>query len=374
MTPRPYIDISKHLDSPQPYRQNQLDQAIFQDLAPSINQITTFPKDLREKLSKAIQYPTITPARQTTSKDDSTTKILFECASDGAKFEAVLMRHADGRNTVCVSTQIGCTMGCRFCATGRMGFTRNLTYREIVDQVLHVERDLKNATEKEENSQPQTNPAKKANPDKKSDKYVTNIVYMGMGEPFLNPQNLADSIAILTDPGQFNFGSRRITVSTIGFPTRMKEFFKEFPQINLAISLHSAIPEKRADLMPKAAKAASLKQLAKYVAWHIAETSRRVSLEYILISGVNDAEEDVTALEKFFAQIGHDARKLVHVNLIPFNDITQTEYKAPTRSEVSDFCAKLKAKNINTTIRVSMGQESGAACGMLAGETSKRGA
>lgn len=345
--PTQYIQIPPDLPT---FRQAQINHAIFHDLVASIGEVTTFSKDLRDQLSSTIQFPTITPVKTTESAN--TTKVLFQVLSDKLEFESVLMRHKDGRNTVCVSTQIGCAMGCKFCATGRMGFSRNLSEREIVDQVLYFARELKNTS----------------NPNPDCYAKVTNIVYMGMGEPFLNPVNTTKSIAILTDPDQFGLGSRHITISTIGLPKQMQEFFDKFPQINLAISLHSAIPEKRAQLMPKAAKAASIEDLAKYISRHISKTGRRVSVEYILISNENDGLDDIDEMENFFDQIGSSAKKLVHVNIIPFNDITQTEYKSPSRTECSKFRDELQRSGINATIRVSMGQESRAACGMLAGE------
>jgi 23S rRNA (adenine2503-C2)-methyltransferase len=334
-----YLDINEITQ--QDYRQKQLDNAIFKQLVKDFDEIQTLPKNLREKLNKRYTFPTISLVKKAASRDKSVVKALFKTKKDKKSFEAVLLQHQDNRRTVCVSTQIGCPMNCTFCATGQMKFIRNLTYREIVDQVLYFARFLMNKEEK-----------------------VTNIVYMGMGEPFLNKDNTEKSAQIINDEEQFGLGARNITVSSVGIIEPMKEFFNKYPQINLAISLHSAIQEKRENLMPIASKV-SLKQLAQYINFHITKHNRRVSLEYLLIDGFNDCTEDIKALEKFLTLIGSDAQKLVHINLIPFNEIPNSDLAASPRSVITQFRRALDSKNIKATIRKSLGQKQNAACGML---------
>ncbi len=334
-----YLDINEITQ--QDYRQKQLDNAIFKQLIKDFEDIQTLPKDLRKKLNEQYTFPTIELRTQEVSPEKSVIKALFQTKDDNKSFEAVLLQHRNNRRTVCVSTQIGCPMNCTFCATGQMKFIRNLTYREIVDQVLYFARFLLNKDEK-----------------------VTNIVYMGMGEPFLNTDNTEKSAQIINDEEQFGLGARNITVSSVGIIDPMKEFFNKYPQINLAISLHSAIQKKRENLMPIASKV-SLKQLAQYINFHITNHNRRVSLEYLLIDDFNDTSEDIKALEEFLALIGPDARKLVHINLIPFNEIPDSSLKASPRSVITEFRRALDSKNIKATIRKSLGQKQNAACGML---------
>lgn len=333
-----YFDLSSlKLKS---YRQKQFNEAVFQQLVADINEIQTFSKELRTSISKDLVFPTIHKANKTHAKDESTLKILFEGA-DKNTFESVLLLHERKRRTVCVSTQIGCPMKCTFCATGQMGFTRNLTTREIVDQVLHFARFLKKQSEK-----------------------VTNIVFMGMGEPFLNYDSVVESVEILTDSEQFGLGSRHITISTVGIVEPMRLFFAKFPQVNLAISLHSANQSKREELMPVAAET-HIDQIAEYITYHIEKYNRRVSLEYLLLNDINDTKEDLRNLVDFFEKIGNNAKRLVHVNLIPYNKIDGIVFEPSPPRKVRQFKKHLIENGINTTIRKSLGQQDDAACGML---------
>lgn len=333
-----YLDISNL--KVKNFRQTQLNEAIFKQLVPNIDKIQTFPKELRATISHDLIFPAIREINEIPAKDGSTLKVLFEC-TDKNTFEGVLLLHEKKRRTVCVSTQIGCPLGCTFCATGQMGFTRNLTYREIVDQVLYFARLLKKQSEK-----------------------ITNIVFMGMGEPFLNYDNVANSIEILIDPKQFGLGSRHITVSTIGIIKPMRKFFARFPQVNLAISLHSANQSKRENMIP-AASETHIDQIAEYITYQIEKYHRRVSLEYLLISNINDTSEDLQDLTQFFEKIGENAKKLVHINLIPYNIVDGIDYKPSPPQKVKQFKKDLLRKGINTTIRKSLGQQDSAACGML---------
>lgn len=330
-----YFDVTQ-FDIPD-YRQDQFNTAVFKQLVPSIDDFTTWSDDLKQKVKRNLKFPSI--KKIDSFKTDKTLKVLFEC-QDGNTFESVLLIHGDNRNTVCASTQVGCPMACKFCATGKMGFTRDLDYREIVDQILYFARLLNDKHEK-----------------------VTNVVYMGMGEPMLNLENVMKSAAILTDEDQFKFGSRRITLSTVGIIEPMKKFFKNFHQINLAISLHSANQEIREKIMPRASKT-SLSELTDYIKFHITQYNRRISLEYILIKDVNDQSEDVNKLHDLFNEVGKDARKLIHINLIRLNP-TGSKLEPTPEKQVLEFRDMLTSRGINTTIRESMGVEVEAACGML---------
>ncbi len=335
-----YIDIQNI--AKERFRQKQLDDAIFKQLVGSFDDISNFSKDLREKLKEKIVFPSLLPVKTVESADHSSQKVLLK-AQDAQTIESVLLRHRDGRNTVCVSTQVGCPMACKFCATGSMGFIRNLTYREIVDQVLFFARELA-----------------------KKDQHVTNIVFMGMGEPFLNPENTEVAVEILIDPEQFGIGSRSITMSTVGIIPAMKTFFTRHPQINLAISLHSARPEIRKQIMPVASKV-SLDDLAQYICEHISSTNRRVTLEYVMLAGINDTRDDVNAIGNFIKKIGLQFRKLIHINLIPFNKTPNCDYIPTSPEVIHKFKEELEKQGINTTTRKSLGQETEAACGMLRG-------
>lgn len=338
-----YINIKEITDKS--YRQEQLDNGIFKQLANSFFEIQTLPDKLRDQLEDRFKFPTIEPLLTNPDWKQASIKMLFKCKKDNKTFESVLLRHRNQRRTVCLSTQIGCAMKCRFCATGQMGFIRNLSYREIVDQALYFARELLSR-----------------------DSHITNLVYMGMGEPFLNPDNTTKSISILNDPKQFELGARNITISTVGIIKPMKDFFEKFPQINLAISLHSAIEEKRRQLMPLASKV-SLSELAKYIRYHIERYNRRVSLEYLMLAGVNDQQEDLEALIEFTKNLGSKSRKLIHINLIPFNKISDNSLASSSPQQIKKFKDKLLDHNIKTTIRKSLGKRKNAACGMLKTDT-----
>ncbi len=331
-----YINLSDlHL---QDYRQKQLDKAIFDTLVDDFDKVSTFPKDLRETLKKQVKFPSIHEVSKVESSDKSSEKILFKCI-DGNTFESVLLKHRDGRRTVCVSTQIGCPMKCRFCATGQMRFIRNLNYQEIVDQVLFFSRELLKKNEK-----------------------VSNIVFMGMGEPMLNVDQVKKAVEILTSPEQFALSDRRITISSVGIINGLLEFFERFPQVNLAISLHSADQETRKDIMPIAART-TLNELANFITKYVEKTHRRVSLEYSLIKGVNDKDSDIKKISEFISQIGDKNKKLIHINLIPYNEIPNSNYHKS--DNLKNFSNKLLREGIQVTIRKSLGQNENAACGML---------
>ncbi len=331
-----YIDISKY-NLPK-FRQNQLNNAIFKNLCSSFDEISTLSNEIKEVLKRDFTFPSIKSIKET--KNPEVVKKLFQ-TFDGKVFESVLLLHKENRQTVCVSSQVGCPVGCKFCATGQLGFERNLSSQEIVDQVLHFARILK-----------------------QRDLKITNIVFMGMGEPFLNLENLEKSIEILTNPEEFNISPRRITVSTVWTGNEIVGFAEKNPQVNLAVSLHTAIQENRKDLIPLAGKV-TLDDIENGIKKYFEVSNRRLTLEYLLLEGVNDSIESAEKLVDFVMRID---RKLLHVNLLPYNEINDV-FKSTKTKRIFEFKEYLESKNINVTIRKSMGQEIGSACGMLKGDS-----
>ncbi len=319
------------------FRLTQFYQAFYRDFISSFDELYTWPKTLREELKKEIPFGTITTVKNIKSADQSTIKVLFKRISDGKQFESVLIRHDDGRNTVCVSCMIGCPMGCIFCATGKMGFRGNLSAMEITDQVLYFARSLK-----------------------KENKSVSNIVFMGMGEPLSNLENVWDAIKIFTDPKMFGMSMRRITISTCGITPYLHKLITRGYKGRLALSLHAPSQELREKLMPIAAKfpltglLTEFKEFAKI-------TNKRVSYEYILIAGLNDQPKHAHALARLLDP------HLEHVNLIPYNPIQGTSLKRSEPASIKKFSNILTKYNIQHTVRVTMGDDIKAACGQLAG-------
>ena len=268
------------------------------------------PKEVRNYLKLNVKLSDLELVSERISDKSDTIKVLFKL-EDGNLIESVLMMH-EGRNTVCVSSQSGCPVGCKFCATGAMGFKRNLTAKEIVDQVLYFARKLSAGPE---------NVVVGAGlaPARTGDiKIISNIVFMGMGEPMLNLNNVSRAVEILTDDHMFGLGKRKITVSTSGYIEPLKKFLEQFPHIGLAISLHAPNQELREKLMPNVAKTNTIKELLKVCREYSNQTSRRVSYEYILIEGVNDSLKQAKKL----AEILYDHQ--FFVNLIPYNPPTKT--------------------------------------------------
>lgn len=320
------------------YRTSQVLRAIYVDLVASFDEITTISKDLREKLSEKIDFPALTPITELVSKDENTIKVLFQRQHNDQKIEAVLMRHDDGRNTVCVSCMVGCPVGCSFCATGQMGFGGNLTADEIVEQVLYFARLLKTEGEK-----------------------VTNVVYMGMGEPLLNLPALKDSLTILSE--QFGLGKRRFTVSTSGYLPQLKDLIDWGYRGRIAVSLHASNQGVRAQLMP-VAKAYPLDRLLAALFKFEELTGKRITYEYIMIDGVNDQIIHAEELGRLLN--GH----LAHVNLIPYNKIKGPSFEQSPSEHIRRFQKVLDKYGIPNTVRVTMGADVNAACGQLAAKQS----
>ncbi|MDQ6985124.1 MAG: 23S rRNA (adenine(2503)-C(2))-methyltransferase RlmN [Candidatus Dojkabacteria bacterium] len=327
------------------FRENQFNQAIYKDIAFSFDDITTWSKDLREKIKEEVEFFTLEEARVIVSKREDTIKALFKRKKDGKLIETVLMRHRDGRNTVCVSCMVGCPVNCRFCATGKMGFNGNLDAREIVDQVLWASRYLKKLD--------------------LEDQKVTNIVFMGMGEPMLNLKSVLESIDVFTDEDKYGMSTRRITISTSGFIPQMNQLFESGFRGRLAISLHAPNQKLRAELMPVAEKF-ELDELMRTLDNYVELTNKRVSYEYIMIKDKTDTAESARELVDLMKN------RLHHVNLIPFNPVRGEDYKRSPKENIKRFTGILEDNGINFTIRVTMGDDVDAACGQLVTKVLKR--
>ncbi|MDP1619528.1 MAG: 23S rRNA (adenine(2503)-C(2))-methyltransferase RlmN, partial [bacterium] len=255
--------------------------------------------------------------------------------------EAVLIAPKPDVWSVCISCQVGCAIGCKFCATGKMGLKRNLTAEEITDQVLFWIQYLKNINQK-----------------------ISTVVFMGMGEPLLNWEQVSRSLRDLIDPTLFGFGARSISVSTSGIPEGIEKLAMEFPQVNLALSLHFGSDEKRSQAMPINRKN-NLETLREALKKYFLKTNRKVFLEYVMLSGVNDSREDADKLIRFVKSIGK--LQLLHVNLIRYNS-TGSEFKPSSKEHTVEFRDYLAQNRIDVTIRKSLGEEIQGACGQLAGK------
>lgn len=320
------------------FRIKQFNLAYYKDFIVSFDELTTWPKELREKLKKTVSFSTITPIKEIESADDRTGKVLFSRISDEKCFESVIMKHRDGRNTVCVSCMIGCPVRCVFCATGKMKFVGNLTAREIVDQVLYFARILKQQKQ-----------------------LITNIVFMGMGEPLLNLKQVMGAVKILNNKELIGFGIRRITISTSGITPKIYELMKLGYKGRLALSLHAPDQKLRESLMP-IAKKYSLPELIFAMKTFATRTQLRISYEYILIDGINDQPDQAQALINL---VGKKDSDLVHINLIPYNPITGISFKRSPLKSVYAFAKILTDYGISNTFRVTMGDDIKAACGQL---------
>jgi len=345
-------NLLKEWDEPT-YRAKQIWQGLYQHLYNSPEQFTNLPKSLREKLAENLIFSPIKPKLYLDSSDGQTRKTLFEL-QDRQVIEAVLMRYGDpadnpqitasptgrgarNRRTLCISTQAGCAMGCVFCATGQMGFRRHLSSGEIIAQVTYYARMLK-----EENQ------------------VVTNIVLMGMGEPFHNYNNTMEAIDRLNDPMGYNFGARRFTISTVGLVPMIRRFADEKRQVNLAISLHAADDESRVSMLPinKKYKIDDVLDVCRY---YVAQTGRRVTFEWALINGVNDTPEVARKLASRLKGL------LCHVNAIPLNPTAGYAGRATDRQRALVFKETLEQAGIPCTIRMRRGIDIHAGCGQLAG-------
>lgn len=317
------------------FRLTQIKRAFYVEHQDGWDKVTTLSKSLREALAAEVPWDTLTPVTTQVSKEGDTVKTLFSCA-DGKKIEAVLMRSEGGRNTVCISCQVGCPMGCTFCATGTMGLIRNLTPDEIVEQAVFYARWLK-----------------------AQDAHVTNVVFMGMGEPMNCYDNTMKAVRLLNDHDGFNLGARHISISTCGVVPGILKLSDEPLQVNLAISLHSAINETRTRIMP-VNKPYPVEKLMAAVETYAEKTNRKVFFEYLMLKGINDTPAEAEAL----AHVMSRNRRLFHVNLIKYHDTDA--YKSTPTPERQAFMDRLERAGISVTHRRTFGEDIDAACGQLA--------
>lgn len=312
------------------FRAKQVFSWLHQKKAAGFEEMSNLPKSLREKLAESASLPGLTREVVQVSKNDGTQKYLFSLP-DGNMIESVLMRYSYG-NSVCISSQVGCRMGCRFCASTVDGLARNLTAGEMLAQVYEIEKEL--------------------------GERISNVVVMGSGEPMDNYDNVVRFIRLLSDKDGLNISQRSITVSTCGLVPEIRRFAEEELQVTLALSLHAADDATRQRLMPIANRYALIDVLDA-CAYYFEKTGRRVSFEYSLVAGVNDTPEEA---KKLIALL---RRRKGHVNLIPVNPVVERSLKEPSMAAVHRFRDALEHAGINVTIRKEMGRDIDGACGQL---------
>lgn len=317
----------------EPYRARQVYRALTQDLAVDFAEMTTLPRALREALAARLSPLSLEPVEHWRSRDGETEKALF-ATRDGHGVEAVLLRYPR-RATVCLSSQVGCAVGCPFCSSGRVGFARHLTAEEMVDQVLHWARLLR-----------------------AEGRRVTNVVFMGMGEPLLNADETLRACRLLNDAEGFALAARALSVSTVGVVPGIERLTREAPQVNLAVSLHAATDELRDRLVPLNRRF-GLDAVFAACARHVRATRRKLFFEWVVLPGVNDSA----------AQVAAGAARLrwplYHLNLISFNE-AGGGFRTPTVEEVESLRRRFSAAGVRCTVRRSPGGEIEAACGQLA--------
>ena len=313
-----------------PFRAKQLYEWIHQKLAVDFEEMTNLSKAFREKLKQQCVLTALETLEVQTSKIDGTQKYLF-ALSDGNVVESVLMKYKHG-NSVCISSQVGCKMGCRFCASAIGGWNRNLLPSEMLDQIYRIQQI--------------------------SGERVSNVVVMGTGEPLDNYENLLRFIRMLSDENGLHISQRNITVSTCGIVPRMYDLAEENLQITLAISLHASNQEKRAELMPIANRY-SIGEVLEACRNYFEKTGRRLTFEYSLVGGKNDSQEDARELAELIRGLN------CHVNLIPVNPIKERDFVQSEKKVIENFQNKLEKYQINVTIRREMGRDIDGACGQL---------
>ncbi|MBQ8189029.1 MAG: 23S rRNA (adenine(2503)-C(2))-methyltransferase RlmN [Lachnospiraceae bacterium] len=312
------------------FRADQMYDWMHVKLAAGFDEMTNISKAFREQCKERFSYTSLEAVRVQKSKYDGTQKFLF-ALWDGNVVESVLMPYKHG-NSVCISSQVGCRMGCRFCASTLDGLTRNLTTSEMLDQIYSITRI--------------------------TGERVANVVVMGTGEPLDNYTSMVQFVKMLTDENGLHISQRNITVSTCGLVPKILELAEEKLQITLALSLHGATDEKRQELMP-IAKVYSISELMDAVDVYFEKTGRRITFEYSLVAGVNDTYEDVENLSRLAG------KRNCHINLIPVNPIKERDFKQPDQAYVIAFKNKLEKNRINVTIRREMGRDIDGACGQL---------
>ncbi|MCI8707305.1 23S rRNA (adenine(2503)-C(2))-methyltransferase RlmN [Lachnospiraceae bacterium JLR.KK009] len=320
-----------------PFRAKQLYPWLHIKHAVSFEDMTDISKKLKEKLINSCHLTVLRQVDMQQSKLDGTRKYLF-ALPDGNLAESVLMRYSHG-NSVCVSSQVGCRMGCKFCASALGGLVRGLTPAELLEQVYRIQED--------------------------SGERVSHVVVMGMGEPLDNYGNVLKFIRLLSDGNGLNISQRNITVSTCGIVPKMRELADEKLQVTLALSLHAPTQEKREALLP-IAKKYGIQEAVEACRYYFQQTGRRVTFEYSLVEGANDSREDAGKLGALLQGMN------CHVNLIPVNPVAERDYRPPNRRRVLDFKNELEKYGINVTIRREMGRDIDGACGQLRKRFSER--
>jgi 23S rRNA (adenine2503-C2)-methyltransferase len=321
------------------YRWDQVRKAVYDQGVASYEEISVLPADVRSKMAERAPILSLKERRVDVSGDGRAHKALLDLP-DGKTLETVLLRPSDTRWTTCISSQVGCAVACTFCATGLMGLSRSLTPEEITDQVLFWRQYMKR---------------------NKLEGRLDNVVYMGMGEPFACYEEVSASLKELIDQKRFAIGSRHISVSTSGVAPKIMAFGRDFPQVNLALSLHAATDELRSRLVPMN-KAFNLAKLADALKTYLSETNRKIFFEYVLLKGENDRREDAAALTRWLKTLGEPG--LLHVNLIVFNQ-TDTPHQPTDESDARRFQEWVMAEGFKATVRQNLGQDIAGACGQL---------
>ena len=326
-----------------PYRAGQIADWLYEKRVNSFDEMTDLSRDLRAQLANQFAFSNVNVVRVLGSHD-TTRKFLFRL-SDGNLIESVLIPASPAlyggssdRRTICISTQVGCAYGCKFCASGLEGFSRNLRPNEIVDQIIAIERE--------------------------SGEKIDNVVFMGMGEPLANFSNLMRAIRIINAPWALGIGARHITVSTSGLAPEIKKLADEALQIRLAISLHAAIDQVRNQIMP-INRRYNIETLLSACDYYAARKKQRLTFEYILIAGVNDADDQAYLLAR------HARRLSAKVNLIPYNTVEDLPWSRPSRNRQEKFLSILRAHKIAATLRREKGHDIDAACGQLRLQTTR---
>ncbi len=326
------IEALRIRNAVQPHRIKLFRNALFKNAAGREGALAALPEDARADFSAHVAFQSLELFERRDSAVDGASKLVFQTA-DNHLIESVLLRPKTGRTSLCISTQVGCACGCRFCATGKMGFARNLSPAEILDQVMQASQIAK-----------------------AEGRSIRNVVFMGMGEPLLNREALFQALEFLRDAAFFNYPGSRLMVSTVGIPQEMERFSAAFPDVQLALSLHSARQEVREQLMPLARKHTLDRLRAALLA---ASRNGKVMVEYLMLAGVNDGAADLQALESYLRGIP------VHINIIPFNEYAGCNLRGTPQPERVAFANRLKAAGFHATMRYSLGADIAAACGQL---------
>jgi 23S rRNA (adenine2503-C2)-methyltransferase len=324
------------------YRGRQIFAWLYKKGASSFEEMTNLPAGLRNELSTLAVIETLDPVTEVRSSDGTIKSLL--ALSSGERIETVLIPDFDddgsvNRMTVCVSSQVGCSLGCTFCATGKMGFRQDLSLGEIVDQVLLMDRLARS----------------------EYDAGISNIVFMGMGEPLMNYGNVLGSVGIITSQDSLGMSPKRITVSTVGLAKMIRKLADDETRFNLAISLHAPTDEKRSSIMPvNRSQRTDLKALREAVRYYYRKLKRPVTYEYCMLAGYNDSVEDAASLA------GVCSWAPSKVNLIMYNSVDGTGFEATAEKELNTFIQALVGRGVRVTVRRSRGQDINAACGQLA--------